>query len=270
MGCRLPAHVLNLNPPTGLWDRRFGAGWPLGWCVCGGRRVLGRAGLGCGAGAGWWRVGLGCAAPGAVGGSDELGQVADVSQGGGEGVLPWPVERQAQFVAVAVVDEAARHGEEPVADGGRDGELPGGVGAPEAGGPAGEVVREDTAGEPGAVGEELARGAAAEPGAFFEVSDGEFDCGVVSVVGVGCFGVEVVSVGDEAVVAPVGPQLALGAEQAAAPRDEAQPWRVRRRRRAVCRRGGRLRWWSQPPGPARRGCTRSPSRRRRRWPRWLL
>ncbi len=43
-----------------------------------------------------------------------------------------------------------------------------------------------------------------------------------SVVGVGGFGVEVVSVGDEAVVAPVGPQLALGAEQAGAAHDEPQ------------------------------------------------
>ena len=39
---------------------------------------------------------------------------------------------------------------------------------------------------------------------------------------VGGDGVEVVSVGDEAVVAPVGPQLALGAEQAAAAYDQAQ------------------------------------------------
>ena len=83
-----------------------------------------------------------------------LGQVADVSQGGGEGGGPWPVERQAQSVSAAVVDEAAWHGEEPVADGGRDGELRCGVGVSEAGGPAGEVVREHAAGEPGAVGEE--------------------------------------------------------------------------------------------------------------------
>ena len=77
-----------------------------------------------------------------------------MSQGGGEGVCPWPVERQAQSVAAAVVDEAARHGEEPVGDGGCDGELARGVGASEAGSPAGEVVREHAAGEPGAVGEE--------------------------------------------------------------------------------------------------------------------
>ena len=115
---------------------------------------------------------------------------------------------------MAVVDEAAWHGEEPVGDGGCDGELARGVGAPEAGGPAGEVVREHAAGGLGAVGGESSGGAAAEPGAFFEVSDGELDCGVGSVVCVGGFGVEVFSVGDEAVVAPVGPQLALGAEQA--------------------------------------------------------
>ena len=77
-----------------------------------------------------------------------------MSQGGGEGRGPGPVLGQAEFVAAAVVDEAAWHGEEPVGDGGRVGELARGVGAAEAGGPAGEVVREHAAGEPGAVGEE--------------------------------------------------------------------------------------------------------------------
>ena len=43
---------------------------------------------------------------------------------------------------------------------------------------------------------------------------------MAAVVGVGGDGVEVVSVGDEAVVAPVGPQLALGAVQAGAAHDE--------------------------------------------------
>ena len=33
---RLSRTVLSLNPPTGLWDRRLGAGWPLGLVrVCG-------------------------------------------------------------------------------------------------------------------------------------------------------------------------------------------------------------------------------------------
>ena len=63
-------------------------------------------------------------------------------------------ERQAQSVAAAVVEEACGHCEEPVADGGCDGELARGVDFAEAGGPAGEVVGECGAGEPGAVGEE--------------------------------------------------------------------------------------------------------------------
>ena len=33
---------VSLNPPTGLWDRRFGSGWPPGWCVWAGRWVSGR------------------------------------------------------------------------------------------------------------------------------------------------------------------------------------------------------------------------------------
>ena len=101
----------------------WGPGWPLGWCVCAGRRVLGRAGLECGAGVVGGAWGAAALRRALSGGSDELGHVADVSQGGGEGVCPWPVERQAQSVAAAVVDEAAWHSEEPVADGGRDGEL---------------------------------------------------------------------------------------------------------------------------------------------------
>ena len=45
---------------------------------------------------------------------------------------------------------------------------------------------------------------------------------MAAVVRVGGDGVEVVAVGDEAVVAPVGPQLGLGTEQAAAAYDQAQ------------------------------------------------
>ena len=206
----------------GFVGSTVGAGWRLGWCVCAGRRVLGRAKLVWGAGAGWWRWGCLLAAPGRGGRLDELGQVADVSQGGGEGCGRWPVERQARSVSAAVVDEAARHGEEPVVDGGRGGELRGGVGVSGAGGSAGGVVGGHAAGELGAVGGELSGGAAAEPGVFFEVANGEFDGGVGSVVGVGGDGVEVGSVGDEAVVAPVGPHLGLGAEQAGAAHDEPQ------------------------------------------------
>ena len=55
--------LLNLNPPTGLWDRRFGSGWPPGWCVWAGRWVSGRVepGLGCCGGLVAFGVGLRCA-----------------------------------------------------------------------------------------------------------------------------------------------------------------------------------------------------------------
>ena len=84
-----------------------------------------------------------------------------------------------------------------------------GVHAAEAGGPADEVVGEHGAGEPGGVGEEPARGAVLEPGAFFEVADGELDGGVVAVELVDGDGGQF-DVGDEGVVTPVGPQLGVG------------------------------------------------------------
>ena len=70
-----------------------------------------------------------------------------------------------------------------------------------------------------------------------------------SVVGVGGFGVEVFSVGDEAVVAPVGPQLALGAEQAGAAHDESQLGPVARRRRRRRRPASMVvsATWASPP-----------------------
>ena len=57
------ARPLSLNPPTGLWDRRFGSGWPPGWCVWAGRWVSGRVepGLGCCGGLVAFGVGLRCA-----------------------------------------------------------------------------------------------------------------------------------------------------------------------------------------------------------------
>ena len=54
-----------------------------------------------------------------------------------------------------MVDETSGDCEQPVAGGGCDGELFGVLGFAEAGGPAGEVVCERGAGEPGAVGGEL-------------------------------------------------------------------------------------------------------------------
>ena len=126
-----------------------GCGACGGTCGAGvGLPVLSLEGLG---GAG---VGRGAAL--VLWGSDEQRQVADSCEGGGEGVGPGPVCGQAQPVSAAVVDESGGHGQEPPADGGRDGELVLGVDAAEAGGPADDVVRDRGAGEPGAVREELA------------------------------------------------------------------------------------------------------------------
>ena len=137
------------------------------------------------------------------------GQDADPVEGGVEVRGPGPAGGEPQDPAAAAVDEPAGEGEEPGADGAGDGELVVGVDAAEAGGPAGEVVGEHGAGEPGGVGEEPARGAVLEPGAFFEVADGELDGGVVAVELVDGDGGRV-EVGDEGVVSPVGPQLGLG------------------------------------------------------------
>ena len=121
-----------------------------------------------------------------------------------------------------MVDEAARHREQPPAEGGGGGEPVGVLSVSEAGGPAGEVVGQHGAGDVGDVGEESARGAVGES-VVFEVSDGELDSGVGAVVGASGCGVEVVSVDDEAVVAPVGPQGALGTDKAGAAHHQAQP-----------------------------------------------
>ena len=89
-----------------------------------------------------------------------------------------------------------------------DGELLGGVDVAESGGPADEVVGQHGAAEPGGVGEEPARWAVLEAGAFFEVADGQLDGGVVTVELVGGDGAEL-DVGDERVVPPVGPKSQL-------------------------------------------------------------
>ena len=100
--------------------------------------------------------------------------------------------------------------------------------------------------------EKLPGGAVLQPGAFFEVADGELDAGVGPVEGVDVDG-GAVEVGEEAEVAPVGPQPGLaGVGQPGAAHDQ-PPALVGR---------------SRPPGLCRRGCSRSRPRRPRRWRRW--
>ena len=85
----------------------------------------------------------------------------------------------------AAIDDPSGKCDESGADGARDGELIVGVYVSELCGPADQVVGEDRAAEPRRVGEELPRWAVRESGAFFEITDGEFDGGVFSVELVG-------------------------------------------------------------------------------------
>ena len=79
------------------------------------------------------------------------------------------------------------------------------VGVTEEDGPADQVVGLDGAGQLGAVGGEMPRGDVGESGAFFEVSNGQFDDRVMTVFSVdGDDGLG--AVGDKGVVAPVGEQ----------------------------------------------------------------
>src|SRR5205823_3739090 len=102
------------------------------------------------------------------------------------------------------VDEPAGQLEDPSADGTGDGELLGRVHVTEPGGPADQVVGEHGATKPGGVGEEPARRAVIEPGAFFEIADGELDGGVIAVELINGDGGQFDS-GDERMVPPVGP-----------------------------------------------------------------
>jgi hypothetical protein len=70
-----------------------------------------------------------------------------------------------------------------------------------------------------AFGQEHPGGAVAQSGALLEVADGQLDGGVAAVVGVQFDG-GAGPVGDERVVAPVGPQGRLGADQAGAAHDQ--------------------------------------------------
>ncbi len=69
----------------------------------------------------------------------------------------------------------------------------------DAGGPAGEIMRQHLDGQPGAVGGEAARGEMVETHAVLQVPDGVFDLGMAAVAGLQFQGVAVV-VGDEGVM----------------------------------------------------------------------
>src|SRR5262249_32282770 len=101
-----------------------------------------------------------------------------------EPVPPWPVDRAAQGWCAGVVHEAAGHGDELLADGSGYDTLGGGWSRVDCHGPSDQVVGEDRALEPGAVGMEVSRGDVAQTRALFEITDVEFDHSVAAVEGV--------------------------------------------------------------------------------------
>ena len=76
-------------------------------------------------------------------------------------------------------------------------------------GPAGEVVGDHSAGEPGGVGRVVAR-RDVFGSACFQLADRQLHDGVLAVEPVGGDGVEIGAVGDEAVVSRFGEQAGLG------------------------------------------------------------
>ena len=106
--------------------------------------------------------------------------------------------------------------EQPVAAG--DGGAGAVVGQADQAGPPSEVVREGGDHGPGAVGGELSGGEMAQ-GLVFEITDREFDDGVLSMLG---FDEQqrLGAVGREREVLPVGEQVGLLADEACAARDQ--------------------------------------------------
>ena len=117
--------------------------------------------------------------------------------------------------------QAAGDGEEPAAQGARGAD--GRVGESEQLCPAQQVVRERGQHGPGAVGVEMPGGKVRER-LLFEVGDHLLDDGVLAMLGLDERDL-LVAVGDQAEVAPVGPQLGLRADKPG-PSDDQPPLAV--------------------------------------------
>ena len=144
-------------------------------------------------------VGAGRQAAGRLGG---CGQGSDGGEPAEEQVGPGPAGGGSQGGCAGAVDDPGGHGEQPGADGAGDGECFDWFA--DGGRPADEVVGQHGGLQPGGVGGEVAGGAVFEPGAFFEVSDRQFDAGVLTVEGVD-LDRAAVKVGEKPEVPPVRP-----------------------------------------------------------------
>src|SRR5579875_3520727 len=143
-------------------------------------------------------------------------------KGAEERLLPRPMVRCAQGWRPRAVDEPTRQRHQTRADGPSDGRtvVVVVVEAAQELGPAHQVVGQDGAAEPGAVGSEASRWAVLHPRALLQVADVELCLGALAVEGVDCDGAGG-EIGEECEVTPVRPQSGLGPHEPGAPDDEA-------------------------------------------------
>ena len=152
----------------------------------------------------------------AISASGERGHGPEALEGGEELVFPWPPGGHLECHCAGGAGDPAGNAQQSATEG------PGGrddcVGQPDQGRPAQQVVRERRDHGPGGVCDEVA-GREMRQCLVFEVTDREFHNGVLAVL---CFHLldRVGAVGQERVMAPVGPQLGLGADQAGAAYDQ--------------------------------------------------
>ena len=116
--------------------------------------------------------------------SGELGDGSDPGEDSGECLRPGPMGGEPQDELSGPVDDASGDGDELGAERSGDAEPFWSGGVCEVDGPADEVVGQNGGGEPGSVGGEMPGREVGESGSFFEVADGEFNDGVLAVLGV--------------------------------------------------------------------------------------
>jgi hypothetical protein len=131
----------------------------------------------------------GCAGPRSRPSGEEW-QCPDLIESPGERDGPGPSLGEAQDSGAAAIHEATGEGEDPGAHAAGHCELIVGMDGAETRAPTNEVVGKHGAGEPGAVGEEVPRGAVLEASPLFEITDGQLDAGMGAVEGVDGHGVE--------------------------------------------------------------------------------
>ena len=147
------------------------------------------------------------------------GERSDPGERADEVVLPGPACWEVQRPLACAAGQSSGDLKQPTAQGARSAD--GFARQPDQAAPAQQVVGQAGDHGPGAVGVEAAGGEVRER-LVFEVADRELDDGVLAMLSLDQLE-RLGAVGDEREVAPVGPELGLGADQAAAADDQSPP-----------------------------------------------